>query len=182
MEYVVLGLLIIRHRTIYEINGWFKMSISLFYRARYGSLQVAVKKLLAKGYIDYKESIEKGRHKKTYSVTGAGAQAFFIWMYDEIPQNNLEVVSLSKLFFLGLLKDLQEREKIVGKIRTGLKKTINELESVEKQINSYKIPESGKAVFYYQAKTLDYGIQVKKSALKWFIQLLSEIQAQAKQG
>jgi hypothetical protein len=77
---------------------------------------------------------------------------------------------------------LQEREKIVGKIRTGLKKTINELESVEKQINSYKIPESGKAVFYYQAKTLDYGIQVKKSALKWFIQLLSEIQAQAKQG
>ena len=175
MEYVVLGLLLIRPRTIYEINGWFKMSISLFYRASYGSLQIAVKKLLAKGYIDYKESIENGRHKKTYSITNAGTQAFFIWMHDGIPKNNLEVVGLSKLFFLGLLKDLNEREEVISKIRTGLKETINELELVEKQIHSYEIPESDKAVFYYQAKTLDYGIWTNKAALKWFNKLASEL-------
>ena len=180
MEYVVLGLLLIRPRTIYEINGWFKMSISLFYRASYGSLQIAVKKLLAKGYIDYKESIENGRHKKTYSITNAGTQAFFIWMHDEIPKNNLEVVGLSKLFFLGLLKDLDEREDVISKIQTGLKGTIYELELVEKQIHSYEIPESEKAVFYYQAKTLDYGIWTNKAALKWFKRLSSEMQQQSK--
>jgi DNA-binding PadR family transcriptional regulator len=178
MEYVVLGLLLIRPRTIYEINSQFKMNISLFYKASYGSLQIVVKKLAAKGYIDYKESTENGRHKKTYRITNTGTQAFFIWMREEIPINNLEVVGLSKLFFLGLLKDSDEREKVIGKIRAGLKETINELELVGKQIHSYPIPESAKAVFYYQAKTLDYGIWANKAALKWFNQLSSEIQQQ----
>jgi DNA-binding PadR family transcriptional regulator len=180
MEYVVLGLLVIRPRTIYEINGWFKMSISLFYRASYGSLQIAVKKLIAKSFIDYKESTENGRRKKIYSITNAGTHAFFIWMHDEIPKNNLEVVSLSKLFFLGLLKDLDEREEVISKIQTGLKGTIYELELVEKQIHSYEIPESEKAVFYYQAKTLNYGICANKAALKWFKRLSSEMQRQSK--
>jgi DNA-binding PadR family transcriptional regulator len=176
MEYVVLGLLLIRPRTIYEINGWFKMSISLFYKASYGSLQISIKKLLAKGYIDYEESTENGRRKKTYFINNAGTQAFFIWMLDEIPGNNLEVVGLSRLFFLGLLPDTAQREKVIGKIRTGLKETINELEAVEKQIKSYEIPEAGKAVFHYQAKTLDYGIAAKKAALKWFNKLAVEIE------
>jgi DNA-binding PadR family transcriptional regulator len=152
------------------------MSISLFYRASYGSLQIAIKKLLAKGCIDYIESTENGRRKKTYNINNAGTQAFFIWMNDEIPKNNLEVVGLSKLFFLGLLPDPEQREKVIGKIRTGLKETIDELEAVEKQINSYEIPESGKAVFYYQAKTLDYGISANKAALKWFNKLAIEIE------
>ncbi|MFZ0034659.1 MAG: hypothetical protein WAK60_06705, partial [Sedimentisphaerales bacterium] len=73
-----------------------------------------------------------------------------------------------------------EREAVISKIRTGLKETIHELESVEKQIHSYEIPESGKSVFYYQAKTLDYGISTNKAALKWFNKLASESQSQDK--
>jgi DNA-binding PadR family transcriptional regulator len=180
MEYVVLGLLLISPRTIYEINAQFKMSISLFYRASYGSLQIVMKKLIAKNYIDYKENTANGRHKKTYSITNTGTRAFFIWMHEEIPSNNLEVVGLSKLFFLGLLKDSDEREEVIGKIKAVLKETIDELELVEKQIHSYKIPESGKDVFYFQAKTLDYGIWANKAALKWFKQLSSELQQRSK--
>jgi len=175
MEYAVLGLLLINAMTIYEINSAFKQSMSLFYSASYGSLQSAVKKLEKKGYVSFVESVENGRNKKTFSITEGGAKAFFDWMQEDIPMSKLEVTALSKLHFLGLVANLDERKKIVKRITTALEAMIDELEEYDEEINAYQIPESYQTIFFYQAKTLEYGIMAHKAALEWFKKLLSEI-------
>lgn len=175
MEYAVLGLLLIKAMTIYELNGAFKQSMSLFYSASYGSLQTAVKKLTQKGYVAYVESVENGRHKKTFSITGEGTKAFFAWMQDGIPMSKLEVTALCKLHFLGLVADLDERKKIVASIITALEEMISGLEGYDKEIKAYQIPESYQTIFFYQAKTLDYGMMAHKAALEWFKTLLSKM-------
>lgn len=172
MEYAVLGLLLIKAMTIYELNSAFRKSMSLFYSASYGSLQSAVKKLEKKGYVAYVESVENGRNKKTFSITEVGARAFFDWMQDDIPKSKLEVTALSKLHFLGLVADLDARKKIVARIMTALEEMITELEGYEKEIKGYQIPESYQTIFFYQAKTLEYGIMAHKAALEWFKKLL----------
>lgn len=175
MEYAVLGLLLINTMTIYELNSAFKRSMSLFYSASYGSLQTAIKKLMGKRYVDYEESVENGRHKKIFNITKAGTKAFYDWMRDDIPKSKLEVTALSKLHFLGLVVDLYERKNIVVRILTALEEVIGELEGYEKEIKAYQIPESYQPIFFYQAKTLNYGIMAHKAALEWFNKLLSEM-------
>lgn len=168
-----MGLLLIKAMTIYELNNAFKQSMSLFYSASYGSLQTAIKKLMGKEYVTYVESIENSRNKKTFSITEAGTRAFFDWMKDDIPKSKLEVTALSKLHFLGLVADLDERKSIVIRIMTALEQMIVELEGYEKEIKEYQIPESYQPIFLYQSKTLDYGIMAHKAALEWFKKLLS---------
>lgn len=175
VEYAVLGLLLIKAMTIYELNRAFKQGMSLFYSASYGSLQTAVKKLLEKGYAAYTESVENGRHKKIFSITEEGVKAFYDWMQEDIPMSKLEVTALSKLHFLGLVSDLNERKKVVDRIMTAIEAMISELEGYEKEIKAYQIPESYQTIFFYQAKTLDYGIMAHKAALEWFKMLLPKM-------
>lgn len=138
-------------------------------------MQTAIKKLMEKKYVDYEESIENGRHKKIFNITEAGTKAFFDWMRDDIPKSKLEVTALSELHFLGLVADLYGRKNIIIGIKTALEEVIGDLEGYEKEIKAYQIPASYQPIFFYQAKTLDYGIMAHKAALEWFNKLLSEM-------
>ena len=68
MEFIILGILLFKDMTIYEINTSFKKGLFLIYSASYGSLQNAVKKLLKKEFITFRETVENGRNKKIYSI------------------------------------------------------------------------------------------------------------------
>jgi PadR family transcriptional regulator, regulatory protein AphA len=168
MEHVVLGLLIIQSLTLYELNQAFKQGISMFYSASYGSLQVAVKNLLQKGMIVFVEMVDKGRNKKVYSITEYGQEAFYTWMLAEIPVNKLEVTALSKVYFLGLISDVEQKKQIVHEILSKVQAVQDELSQMNEAISRMDIPDSYKAILRYQLKTLDYGIQSHAFAKKWF--------------
>ena len=119
MGNVILGLLLLGPQTLYSLNKQFEQGISLFYRASYGSLQSALKSLLAKGHVTFVEGIEGGRNKKIYSITDAGRAAFFDWMGAPVASGDLEVLALSKLFFLGLLDDRAERARVLDDLVVG---------------------------------------------------------------
>ena len=150
MENVVLGLLIIQSLTLYELNQAFKQGISMFYSASYGSLQIAVKNLLSKGMIVFEEKVEKGRNKKIYSITENGRDAFFRWMFAEVPPNKLEVTALSKVFFLGLIPGIDQRKQIVLEILNKIELVQGELNEMNEEISRYDIPESYQGILKYQ--------------------------------
>ena len=176
MEHVILGLLLIQRLTIYGLNQAFKQGISMFYSASYGSLQTSVKNLLAKGMIVYQQQVDNGRTKKVYSITEQGRTAFFQWMISEIPENKLEVTALSKVFFLGLIEDVDTKREIVRGILRKIDLVQNQLSGMDQQLSQYEIPDAYREIFKYQMKTLDYGIQSHTFGRQWFQALLDDIE------
>lgn len=174
MENVILGLLMIRPMTVYEINGAFKAGISLFFSASYGSIQSALGKLLESGKISFEESDETGRHKKTYSVTGKGKDAFHAWMESPLPEGKLEVNILSKIYFLGLVRGARTRLAILRDIRARIDNAMDELRDLKTAETGKK--RSGKAaeVSFYQMRILDYGINSLSAAQKWVDEMLTD--------
>jgi len=175
MENVVLGLLIIRSLTLYELNQAFKQGISMFYSASYGSLQIAVKNLLNKGMVVFEERVEKGRNKKVYSITAHGKDAFYRWMLDEIPVNKLEVAALSKVYFLGLIQNVEQKKEIVLEILNKIELVQDELNKMNEEISRIEIPASYRGILTYQLKTLDYGQKAHSFAREWFLALLNDL-------
>ena len=69
MAYLILGLLMLRSLTIYDIKNTLEKKISPFYSASFGSIQTAVKKLLANQYVGFTQKVEHGRNKKEFFIT-----------------------------------------------------------------------------------------------------------------
>ena len=175
MVHVVLGLLMIQSLTLYDLNRSFTQGISMFYSASYGSLQVAVRNLLKKGLVVYEEWVDKGRNKKVYSITDQGRSAFYAWMLAEIPPSKLEVIALSKVYFLGLIPDLEQRRQVVREIVNQIDLVQHQLGVMNSAYSSLEVPASYKEILKYQLATLDYGMQAHVFARGWFQALLQEL-------
>ncbi len=174
MEKVILGLLLMKSLTIYDMNKAFNSGISLFYSASYGSLQIAVKKLIAKGLIDYNMTTENGRKKKIYFINEQGRAEFQNWMFEEIPLKKLEVTALSKLYFLGLLKD-DEKLLVLKHIIVKIEELEVNLNKMMLEYNSLFDNDDIDSLSKYQLKTLSYGQASQHFSKSWFVDLYDEI-------
>lgn len=177
MENVVLGLLLIQSLTLYELNQAFKQGISLFYSASYGSLQTAVKNLLAKGFVVFEEKVDRGRNKKVYSITPQGRTAFMQWMLAEVPANKVEITALSKIFFLGQVPEIAQKKRILQDILAKIQAVHADLTRLKDEISRYDISPAGQETYKYQLKTLDYGIQNFAVAVEWAAEMLEELES-----
>ncbi|KRE69995.1 PadR family transcriptional regulator [Paenibacillus sp. Soil750] len=175
MEFVILGLLILKNQTVYELNKAFQQGIALFYSASYGSLQTALKKLLQQGDIGYEEQVDRGRNKKVYIITDKGREAFYRWMGSEIPASRLESTALAKVFFLGLIDSTQDKRAILQQIISQIEKVENELQQMDKGLQNVQVPAPYAEILAYQIKTLDYGIRSHAFAKEWFEALLADL-------
>ena len=174
MEWVILGLLILKDMTIYELNTAFKNGLSLIYSASYGNLQYAVKKLLNDEFIEFQEKIDNGRKKKIYKIKKPGRKAFFNWMHSDIKINKLETTILARVYFLGLLASGEERVGIIENMIFKVSTVENELNEMNSKFSTMEMPEDTAEIIAYQLKTLDYGIMAHSSALGWLEKILNE--------
>lgn len=177
MEYVILGFLFFRPMTVYDLNKAFEQGVSLFYSASLGSLQVALKKLLKEGYIDFTEGVENGRRKKVYHLNDSGRTAFFQWFYGEIPSSKLEVGILSRIFFLGHLQSMEERKAFLKTLIERVEVDLGPLKALKASLHQMSIPLEFQTTFKYQVSTLDYGIMTHEGALLWLKDLLNQCDA-----
>ena len=111
MDYVILGILLLGNRTIYQLRERIDKGLNLMYSSSMGSIQAAIKKLLDGGYIQYEETVEKGKYKKIYSLTDSGKQRFFEWVNSPIGAYHTKSPELAKMYFMGF-SDEQNRKKI----------------------------------------------------------------------
>ncbi|SFR69850.1 DNA-binding transcriptional regulator, PadR family [Agromyces sp. CF514] len=177
MGNVILGLLLIGPQTLYSLNKQFEQGISLFYRASYGSLQSALKSLLAKGHVTFVEGIDGGRNKKTYSITDAGSAAFDAWMHAPVVGGDLEVAALSKLYLLGLVDDADARLAVLDDLVAAVEGEVAALEGFAVQIDALDVPPQYAQLFRYRRATLDYGLMSHRASLDWFRALAAEERA-----
>ena len=175
MEFVVLGLLMIQDLTVYQLNQAFNSGLALIYSASYGSLLSAIKKLLASEDITFTETVENGRNKKIYHITECGQKHFFKWMHADIPQSKLEVIALSKVFFLGLIESRDEKKQIIRDIIDDIEKMETQLNGLSQSLAQIQLGEEEMKIYRYQFRTLDYGILTHRVAKEWFQQILDEL-------
>ncbi|GAA1055339.1 hypothetical protein GCM10017608_24600 [Agromyces luteolus] len=177
MGNVILGLLmLLGPQTLYSLNTQFQRGPSLFYRASFGSLQSALRGLVASGYVTVREATESGRNKKIHTITDDGVAAFHDWIRSPLAGGDLEVAALSRLFLLGLVDDADERRDILDHIVAEVARELARLEefavALDEQADA--VPEEYRDVFRYQRATLDYGLMAHRAGLAWFRELAAD--------
>lgn len=175
MENVILGLLLFRPLTAYDINGAFKEGISMFYKASYGSIQTALKKLLSKNLITFKEAIENGRNKKSYSICEEGSKYFYQWMNSPITNRNNESIVSAKVYFLGLIKDNKNKILIIEDIVTIYRDIQSQLQNIKDETSKIEIDEEYREIFKFQMKSLEHGLAENEASIKFYTNLINEL-------
>ncbi len=167
MANVILGLLLLRSMSLYDLLRAFEAGVSLFYSASSGSLKRALDGLLAAGRVEV-ESVDPGsRGRKVYRVTAAGREAFAAWMGGELTEPDAETAALSRLYFLGLV-DATERDGVLRRIEARVAADLSRLEALQVAVDRTVVPAELADVATYQRATLAYGLASHRFALDWF--------------
>ncbi|MGM0167061.1 hypothetical protein IGI39_002041 [Enterococcus sp. AZ135] len=186
MDIIILGFLMIQASTIYELRQSIKQSLSTVSSDSTGSIQAALKKLLNKDRITFKEQVEGGLNKKVYFITDNGIEYFQQAIAQPMlyKEKNME---LSKFFFMGFT-DKTKRDDLLEKYIQTLEEELASLEQINDSIGSryqfddaviMELKERGGAVDYlnlenvkdiahFQYATLDLGIEKAKFEIEWF--------------
>ncbi|CAM4440733.1 PadR family transcriptional regulator [Paenibacillus tarimensis] len=181
MEFVILGLLLIRSLSQYDIKAILERKISPFYSPSLGSIQAALKKLQARGLTQLQADENSPRGRKLYTITAEGKQHFMTWMLAPFSHGRLEQEATTKLFFLGLVSPA-ERLAIVREMTRVLEANVQEYETAYTEANtrmgSGGTPVHLAEVARFQLKTLELGLHDQRSMLAWFTSLAEELEAE----
>jgi len=174
MEYVLLGLLALRAMSIYEIKKALERGITLFYSASFGSINAAIDRLLAKGWIEGEEKVEHGRNKKVFHLTAAGREAFGEWLVSEIEEEKVKDPALTRLYFLGLAP-AEERIRTLEAHVQRLRQLLGQLDSLHQQTASLDIAPELQTIAKFQMLTLQYGREFYAFNIRWYENLLADL-------
>ena len=174
MDYIILGLLLLQSRTIYQLRQRISEGLSLMYSSSMGSIQAAIKKLLNNGYIRFEETIENGKYKKIYSITESGKQYFFAWVNKPIEEQSIKSPELVKVYFMGLA-DKKNREESIRQYIAFLKAQYSILEAICERSKNIEFPDEDRDIFHYQMVSAFYGRDLMKFNIDWFEQLLNKV-------
>lgn len=178
MDKIILGLLLIRPMTSYELRVHIKNKFTMMCSDSAGSIQIAIRKLLTENLIVFIEYVENGKNKKQYKITDKGQQVFSTWVEEPMNHRKAKNIELTKLFFMGTV----ERAKRVQLLKTylvslkvdwkALKAMQTEaLASLDAATNS-EFTDS----IQYQMITLDYGISLFEFEIKWYEELIKKME------
>jgi DNA-binding PadR family transcriptional regulator len=174
MEFCILGLLLLKPQSIYQLNLAFQNSLSLFYQASLGAISIAVKKLLAQKLIKIHSQQNEGRKTKVYRVTPKGRSHFFEQYKQPLPQGKFEQTILARVFFLGLVLQNESRLIVLRSLNEAVNQAMKKLQSVQQSLEQFTVAPDLLTIFKYQQSTLVYGINSYQLALDWLSALLKE--------
>ncbi len=130
MENIILGLLLFKSMTVYEIKMYVQRNLTTICSDSLGSIQIAVKKLLNKGYITTKEYLERGLVKKKHSITSLGVEHYKEWVGSPINIAKMTNMEESKFYFLGTASK-EKRISFLKSYISSLKEQFNKLVQIK---------------------------------------------------
>lgn len=179
MDHILLGLLLLKSRTIYELHDRIQKGLSMMYSSSMGSIQAAVRKLLASGCIEYSEETGNGRRKKLYSITEKGKQEFFDWVDTPLDAQNVRLPNLTKLYFMGFSTRETREQRLLDYVEE-LKKQYEALDLICREGETMEVPPEGREIFDYQLLTARYGRDMMQFNILWYQKLISEMRCEEK--
>ena len=201
MDKLILGLLMIKHFTVYEIRQVMRQNFSSMCSDSLGSIQAALKKLSQQGAVTYSEYVEKGKMKKEYAITASGRFLFLEWLKTPIDMSKNKNMDLGKFLFMGYLPKKEQLQMLDLTIE-GLEVEVQEFEAVKDAIryteeqervkayleqNSHlatelietsqaaDLAESISQIGYFEMKTLEFGLDSARFQLDWFTKLRQQL-------
>lgn len=125
---IILGLLMEKSRTGYEINEVFETIFRHFYKTSYGMIYPTLKRLTKAGLVEKEIVVQTGKpNKNVYHITKKGEAAFNDYLKTDISPEKRESEFLVRMYFGG--NESQET------LRVWLK---NEIQLVENNIEQLK--------------------------------------------
>jgi DNA-binding PadR family transcriptional regulator len=201
MELILLGLLMLKACTVYEIKKVIEENFTSISSSSVGSIQVAIKKLIADNMVTFIETRENGKDKKIYDLTDKGKASFFEniakpMLYKE---KNME---LAKFFFMGFapknvriglidayIFELKIEKSKLEKIASSSKDKqnavadyVNYLEESGKTDNfkelldSESLPDALKDIALFQSAPLELGLAKAEFEIRWFEQFKERLE------
>ena len=174
MDNIILGLLLMCNRTIYQLRERIDKGINLMYSSSMGSIQAAIRKLLNCGFISYEEIVDNGKYKKVYCITESGRQHFFEWINAPIEEQSPKSPELAKVYFMGF-SDKKNREISIQQHLIFLNEKYNVLSAICEEAENIKISEENKDILNYQFVSALYGKELIKFSIDWFESLLRKM-------
>lgn len=199
MEKIILGMLMMRGLTIYEMKIFIDNNLDAMCSNSSGSIHTAISKMLEKQLISYEEKDKK----KIYYITAKGRELFNNWILQPMDSTKAKNMELSKLFFFGL-SDPKKRKELILEYIKGLKEKHSKLkfiydettynmddiinhgtkvvgddpwneEGIKKNVFSGRIEDTISDVYKYQQATLQYGIEAIEFEIDWYSRYLEKI-------
>lgn len=160
IEYILLGFLMERNMTGYDMKHYMSISTSYFIDASFGSIYPALKRLVQKGLIEGRESAQGGKLKKTYFICESGKAEFLKWLDSPIEPSKTSVSStLAKVFFYRYLPTDRVQELITQYIQE-MEKYKTDLLNLKGEIDGH--------LDEYERSTLDFGLDFYDFAIRWY--------------
>lgn len=176
MENIILGLLLLQPRTIYQLRKRIDEGLNLMYSCSTGSIQAAIKKLLKSGYICMSEITENGKRKKLYSITNAGKLQFDCWVNSAVETHTAKNPELAKIYFMGF----SEKENRINQLENyidELRKMHSQLEEICEDGEKASAELQDNEIVFYQLQTAKYGRDFMKFNLEWYSRLLKNMRS-----
>jgi len=159
-EYILLGFLMERNMTGYDMKQYMSKSTSYFMDASFGSIYPALKRLTQKGLIEGRESAQGGKLKKTYFIRESGKTEFLKWLDSPIEPSKTNVSSaLAKVFFYRYLSTDRVQELVAQYIRE-MEKYKTDLLELKGEIDNH--------LDEYERSTLEFGLDFYDFAIQWY--------------
>lgn len=174
MDNIILGLLLLCNRTIYEIRERIDKGMNMMFSSSMGSIQAGIKKLLNNGFIAFEEKVENGKYKKVYYITDSGRHHFFEWVNSPIESQCGKFPELAKVYFMGFA-DGKSREASIEKHISFLREQYILMNEICDGADKIEVPRELKDVFDYQYASALYGRDMIKFSIDWFENLLIKI-------
>lgn len=176
MDNIILGLLLLCDRTIYQLRERVEKGLNLMYSSSMGSIQAAVKKLLSNGYITFNEIVENGKHKKVYSITESGKAHFFEWVNSPLESQGAKNPELAKVYFMGFAQKENRIKSIENQIEI-LKEQYAILDAICDEAKNMEVPEKARDVLNFQVISAVYGRDLMKFNIDWYESMLEKLRS-----
>ena len=201
MDKIILGILMLRRMTAYELRNTIRDNFKSMCSDSLGSIQVTLKKLLSLKMVTFEELVEKGINKKRYAITDIGEKVLMEWIKIPIDISKTKNIDMGKLLFMGYIPK-NEQKNLINKIILSLEEEYSELKNLKESINfenerlgienylltdteyqeriknlnkKNNVSKNIKEISKFTLATLDYGIDVVDFNIKWFKKLKTKI-------
>jgi DNA-binding PadR family transcriptional regulator len=158
-DLIVLGFILLRPMTGYEVKTMMDSTVGHFYRPSFGGIYPSLKKLEREGCVAVEESTGGRKIRKTYRPLPAGRKVFRAWLKKPPDVTKGPGHILAKIFFLGLGGRGAARS-LAGEVRRSARERRDWLKRAAEEIR-------GRADAY-QASTCQFGIDYYDFLEKWF--------------
>ena len=163
IKLVILGFLMDKELTGYDIKQIMTHSTSNFMNASFGSIYPALDRLEKDDMISALKVIENGKYKKVYTIKDQGKEEFIKWLEEPINYMKSYEEILAKIFFYRHLSK-EKVHQLISQLIEDIDKRIVKLERIERDIK-------GK-IDYFEISTLSFGIDHLKFMSKWYSDFL----------